>query len=170
MPGASNVHDLVAARGEAIFRVLISRSHVEHGYLLQVPHFLGDKQRTVDFYVELVSADSAPLHFFVQVKATRAGYTRRDRRLRVRVSAAELRRLAGYRAPTYIVGIDEQWERGYIVSANGERTRGWATMTTAYPLEGDVLARLKDEVEAYWARPASTAFRSRLTDPGWRDP
>ena len=170
MPRASNVHDLVAARGEAIFRVLISRSHVEHGYLFQVPHFLGDKQRTVDFYVEIVSADSAPLHFFVQVKATRAGYTRRDRRLRVRVSAAELRRLAGYGAPTYIVGIDEQWERGLHCFSERRASPGWATMTTAYPLEGDVLARLKDEVEAYWAHPARNAFRSRFTDPGWRDP
>jgi len=97
------------------------------------------------------------------------GYTRRERRLHVRVSGEELQRLARYHAPTYIVGIDEPTERGYIVSANGERTRGWASMTTAYPLEGEVLARLRDEVEEYWARPRA-AFRSRFTDPGWREP
>jgi hypothetical protein len=170
VPAHSGVHDLVAARGEALFRVLISRSQQESGFLFQVPHFLGEKQRTVDFYVELVSAESAPPHFFVQVKTTRAGYTHRERRLRVRVSDGELQRLAGYHAPTYIVGIDEPWERGYIVSANGERTRGWATMTTAYPLEGDVLTRLRNEVEAYWALPERAAFCSEFIDPRGREP
>jgi hypothetical protein len=169
VPDHPAIHDLVAARGEALFRVLISRSDPELGYLFQVPHFLGDKKQTVDFYVESLSTRVAPAHFFVQVRATQIGYTRRERRLHVRVSGGELHRLAGYHAPTYIVGIDEPAERGYIVSANGERTRGWASMTTAYPLEGEVLAQLRDEVEEYWARPRA-AFRSRFTDPRWRVP
>lgn len=161
------IHDLVGARGEALFRVLITRYHPEHGYLFDTPRFLGDKQRTVDFYVELLYDAESPLHFFVQVKSTRTGYTRRGGRLRVRVSGRDLQRLAGYGAPTYIVGIDEPAERGYIVSAHAESRAGFSSMSTAHPLEGDVLVRLRDEVEEYWRLERRSGFRSQFADPRW---
>lgn len=170
MPILRGFHDLVGARGEALFRVLITRYHAEAGYLFNVPRFLGDKQRTVDFYVELLSDAERPLHFFVQVKSTRAGYTRREHRLRVRVSGRELQRLAGYGAPAYIVGIDEPAERGYIVSARGETRAGFSSMSTAHPLEGDVLVRLRNEVEEYWRLRRRSEFSSQFADPRWKRP
>jgi len=78
-----------------------------------------------------------------------------------------MRRLAGYPAPTCVVGIDEPHQLGYIVSANGESTAGFSGMCTEYPLTPEVLAELHREVEAYWAsiRPA---VASAVVDSRWR--
>jgi hypothetical protein len=49
------VHDLIGARGEASFALLVTREHPVHGYLFELPRYLGEKKRGVDFFVELCS-------------------------------------------------------------------------------------------------------------------
>lgn len=157
------LRDQIAARGEAIFSVIITRHHTAHGFLFDVPRHLGEKKRSIDFYVELFQPSEVTPFFLVQVKSTRQGYTAHNR-LKVGIGAGEIRRLAAYPAPTYVVGIDESSERGYIVSANGEKTAGFSSMCTEYPLAPDVLLALHHEVAAYWAE-GPDAFTSSFVDP-----
>jgi Domain of unknown function (DUF4365) len=159
--------EIIGERGEAIFRVLITRRHPTRGYLFDHPRFLGDKKRTIDFHVELFHDDTLIPFFFVQVKSTSEGYTNRENRLKIQVNEVDMRRLAAYPAPTYIVGIDEPNEQGYIISANGESRSGISSICTSYPLNSEVLALLWDEVFAYWSAPSTLGFRSILCDPKW---
>ncbi|MBD2297844.1 DUF4365 domain-containing protein [Nostoc sp. FACHB-87] len=163
-----DTREVIGERGESIFRVLITRKHPSRGYLFEHPRFLGEKKRAIDFYVELFHDESLIPFFFVQVKSTSQGYTQSDRRLRVKVNDSDMKRLAAYPAPTYVIGIDEQAEQGYILSGNGESTTGFSSLCTDYPLNPDVLALLWDEVKAYWTSPHHATFRSIFCDPKWR--
>jgi hypothetical protein len=117
------------------------------------PHFLGDKFIALDYLVELLDAGPSTPYFFVQVKTTTQGYTRSKRlgnRLKIQVSADDMQRLIHYPAPTYIIGIDEQAERGYIVSANDGSPTRLTSLTTDFPLDCTTLERLWYEVQTYW--------------------
>lgn len=98
--------DALGDRGEAIFRVLITEFDAATGPNFR-PYFLGEKWPVVDFIVEILGAEASTPYFFVQVKTTRGGYTQKDKRLKVSVSEDDIRLLASYPAPTYVVGIDE---------------------------------------------------------------
>ncbi|HST58942.1 MAG TPA: hypothetical protein VLK84_09645, partial [Longimicrobium sp.] len=128
----------------------------------------GEKWPTVDFIVELLGAGPAVPYFFVQVRTTRAGFTARQRRLKVRVSQHSLRRLGKLPAPTYVVGIDEVGEAGYIVSANGESNVRIASLPTAHPIDRRRREQLWHEVYEYWKARQMTGFRSAFADPAWR--
>ena len=160
--------DVIGERGESIFRVLITRKHPTRGYLFDHPRFLGEKKRTIDFHVELFHGETLIPFFFVQVKSTSEGYTSKERRLKVKVIATDMQRLAAYPAPTYIVGIDEPGEQGYILSANGESKVGLSSLCTDYPLNPEILALLWNEVAAYWITPSDSSFQSAFCDPRWR--
>lgn len=163
----SRLRDHIAAHGELVFGAIITRAHPELGYLFEPPRHLGDKKRTIDFYIESASGGTRPSYFLAQVKSTIQGYTVRDARLKVAIASGQLERLAAYPAPTYAFGIDERSERGYVVSANGECLKGFSSMCTSYPLTSDVLAALHAEVERYWQYGAA-GFRSGFIDDRWR--
>src|SRR4051812_2993790 len=100
------VRDDIGSRGEYIFCARIMDFCGRHLPYFR-PRFLGEKAQTLDYLVELLDAGGAPF-FFVQVKATRQGYTKRPpRRLKVGVSGADVRRLSRIPAPTYLAGTDE---------------------------------------------------------------
>jgi hypothetical protein len=160
--------DVIGDRGEAIFRVLITRMHPDRGYLFDSPRFLGEKKRTIDFWVELFHNDDLTPFFYVQVKSTANGYTQRENRLKVQVTERDMKRLAAYPAPTYLVGIDEVKEEGYILSANGECQTGMASFCTNYPLNSNNLVLLWEEVANYWRAPTYPRFQSKFCDPIWR--
>ena len=61
------------------------------------PHFLGEKAQTLDFFVELLDTGERTLFFFAQVKTTRKALTRKDRRLRVEMAVADVRRPPRFR-------------------------------------------------------------------------
>ena len=162
--------DIIGERGESIFRILLTRKHPTRDYLFEHPNFLGEKKRTIDFLVELIHNESLIPFFFVQVKATTEGYTQTEQRLKVKVASKDMKRLAAYPAPTYLVGIDEPNEQGYIVSANGECTTGLSSLCTNYPLEPNILALLWEEVKTYWASPNLQGLRSsHFLDPKWSE-
>lgn len=159
--------EIIGERGEAIFRVLLTRKHPFYGYLFDHPRFLGEKKRAVDFYIELFHDDALIPFFFIQVKATSKGYTVKERRLNVHIDDTDMARLAAYPAPTYVVGIDEPGEQGYIVSANGETKTGFSNLCTIYPLNPETLRLLWEEVVTYWKH-RYPSFESALCDPKWR--
>jgi hypothetical protein len=163
----TNIKDALGQRGEIIFSVLISKFH-SSGEPLFIPQFLGDKWPLVDFIVELVGAGSTVPYFFVQVRTTREGYTKKDKRLKVSVPAQKVRLLALHPAPTYIAGIDEINEAGFIVSANGEHLKGMSSMSTAFPINTSNREALWNEVKDYWGKPSTPKFSSGFIDVNWR--
>lgn len=154
-------------RGEALFYVLITRTFGRPKPIFR-PQFLGDKWPTVDFIVELVDAGRMTPYFFAQVKTTRNGYTSTTNRLKVKVSREDMLKLASYPAPTYIIGIDEIKEDGYIISANGEWLNGMSSLATPYPINRKTQDLLYEEVNRFWTGARGTRRRSKFIDPQWR--
>src|SRR5262249_53284574 len=107
--------DDIGSHGEYIFCTRIM-DFCDRDLLFFRPRFLGEKARTLDYLVELVSGQDRAHFFFVQVRATRKGYTRSGKRLKIGMSASAVRRFALIPAPTYLVGIDEPREIGYILA------------------------------------------------------
>ncbi len=132
------------------------------------PYFLGEKWPVVDFIVELLGAGPVIPYFFVQVKTTRAGYTQKEKRLKVSVAGEDIRLLASYPAPTYVVGIDEINRSGFLVSANGENLRSLSSLSTQFAINAAHRRLLWEEVRDYWASLADTGLTSRFADPNWR--
>jgi hypothetical protein len=113
------------------------------------PRFLGDKFPTFDYIVELV--DHPGMFFFVQVKATTKLYTKTNpQRLLVQVSQTDVDRMVGFRAPTYVVGIDETTKHlGFLLSVNETRDHV-ASLITSFRIDCVMLQVLHDEVRDYW--------------------
>jgi hypothetical protein len=159
--------DAIGQRGEALFFVLMTKPLPERGRLFRL-QFLGDKWPLVDYIVELEDAGTIRPFFFVQVKTTTEGYTRREQRLKVKISSEQIRGLAAYPAPTYIVGIDEENETGYIVSANGENTNALSSLNTSFPLNQTNREYLWNEVKVYWETHQRPSLASGFVDSNWR--
>jgi Domain of unknown function (DUF4365) len=161
------MRDALGQRGEAIFIVLMTAFHSNLGPIFK-PQFLGDKWQYVDFIVELVGAGTSIPYFFVQVKTTREGYTKKLNRLKVKVTQENIRGLASYPAPTYIVGIDEIQEMGYIVSANGEKLNSMSSLSTNFLINKQNREYLWDEVNNFWLLYNKNTLTSHFSDPDWR--
>jgi hypothetical protein len=147
------ITDFIGGRGEAIAaaRLLwVCRADADLPYFW--PHYLGEKCETFDFLVELVDASPKTPFFFMQVKTTRKGFTRKQNppRLRVEVSVTDVRRMVAFPAPTYVIGVHEVEERAFIISVHGTMAEAIPSITTAHELTPDTLRRLWDEVRAYW--------------------
>jgi hypothetical protein len=161
------MRDALGQRGEAIFIVIMTAFHSNSGPIFK-PQFLGDKWQYVDFIVELVGAGAILPYFFVQVKTTREGYTKKLNRLKVKVPQEGVRGLATYPAPTYIVGIDKIKETGYIVSANGENLTSMSSLSTIFPINKQNREFLWNEVNNFWDRYNTTFLVSQFSDLDWR--
>lgn len=159
--------DSLGERGEAIFRLLITEFDGASGPMFR-PYFLGDKWPVVDFIVELIGVTAATPYFFIQVKTTRSGYTKRRNRLKVRVDAGDVVSLAAYPAPTYIVGIDEEAKLGFLVSASGGRSTNLSSISTQFPINAANRQLLWEEVKGYWDALPVPSLASRFADPEWR--
>src|SRR5262249_48345755 len=100
------------------------------------PRFLGEKARTLDYLVELVGTGERTSYFFVQVRATQQGYTRKGRRLKVGIAGTDLRRPSRIPAPTYLVGIDEPGEVGYLLAVLEGMSAPLFSLPNRFPLDG----------------------------------
>jgi len=121
--------EAIGDRGEAIFASIMTKFH---GILplFRRPIHMGEKWPSVDYICELNGPwKTVRPFFFVQVKATSSGYTRAGQRLKVGISAKRARALTAYKVPVYLVGVDAQSERVYIVGAAG-RVGGLSSMHT----------------------------------------
>jgi hypothetical protein len=142
--------DDIGTRGEFIFCARIM-DFCGREFPFFRPRFLGEKARTVDYLIQLVGMGDQTPFFFVQVKATRKGYTRAGKRLKVSMSGSEVGRFSLIPAPTYLVGIDEAGEAGYIVAILHGMVEPIASIPTDYPLDCTTLPVLYQEVERFWA-------------------
>lgn len=147
------IADFIGGRGEAIaFARLarVCRTDVDLPYFW--PHYLGEKCQTFDFLVELVDAGEKTPFFFVQVRTTRKKLTKTQTppRLRVEVSAKEVRRMVSFPAPTCIVGVHEDEERAFLISVHGSMAEAIGSITTAHELTCETLRRLWNEVREFW--------------------
>jgi hypothetical protein len=140
----------LGARGESLFQVIITQFIEGKKDYIFKPCFLGDKWENVDFIVELRGISNKKYYFFVQVKTTRSGYTKKENKLKVIIPKEDVIGLAQISAPTYIIGIDDKEEKAYIVSANGELNTAINHLPTNYPLNTHNLQKLWQEVKDYW--------------------
>jgi hypothetical protein len=161
------MRDALGERGEALFKLLITEFHSDAGPIFK-PQFLGDKWQYIDFIVELVGTGSYIPYFFVQVKTTRKGYTKKLNRLKIQVKEQSVIGLASYPAPTYIVGIDEINETGYIVSANGENLKSLSSLSTTFPINKQNRQILWNEVNNFWNQCKPKNLASQFPDQEWR--
>lgn len=118
--------------------------------------------------MELLGAGSTIPYFFVQVKTTRGVYTQKEKRLKVSVAGDDIRLLASYPAPTYVVGIDEVNRNSFLVSANGENLRSLSSLSTQFAINSANRRLLWEEVKDYWASLTDMRMTSHFTDPSWR--
>jgi hypothetical protein len=116
------------------------------------PIFLGERNEALDYLVELTRVERCRPFFFVQVKATRLGYTggRREPRLKVKLTRETIEKIKGYPAPSYLVGIDEQRARSFIIPILDGMSSGFSSISTRYPLNCMNLKKLWREVSDYW--------------------
>lgn len=161
--------DDIGRRGEAIFHTQLTELCGRNRPYFRA-QYLGDKFPALDFFVELLDAGPRTPFFFVQVKSTRRGYTtgRGAARLKVRVSAREVRRMALYPAPTYVVGIDDRRRVGYILSIRSDMRGPIQTLPTDHLLTCANLGRLWEEVKNFWETCDMTMSKSVFTDEGNR--
>lgn len=161
------MQDAIGQHGEKIFEVIMQRFDGGRPPRFRPCH-LGAKWPAADFLVELEGvADTTPF-FFVQVKSTRQGFTQQDRRLRVSVEQETIERLARYPAPTYIAGIDQPSETGFLLAVTGATRTRLPSLPTDFPLDATTRSRLYDEVRAFWQTRASVPTPSAFVTNDWR--
>lgn len=160
MPANRNA---IGSRGEAIVATLLTRFHGREWPLFR-PLLMGEKYPTVDLFVEVVDAPGDQIPFFLaQVKATQAGYSKSGRTLKVRVRREGMGELIRYPAPTYVIGVDEPRELGFILGAVSGGPHQLSTFKTSYPLaDPGTLQALYDEVLEYWASSPARFTTSRF--------
>lgn len=161
MPTDPNV---LGQRGEGIATTILTRS-CGRGHALFLPTFLGEKRPSLDFMVELIGAggDITP-YFFAQVKLTTLPFAGPRNRLQIRVRPNQIKALWSYQAPTYIIGIKDPEEEGFIIAAITGGVKSISSMPTTYPLAlPQALEDLYDEVQRYWQSGSTVFSRSRFT-------
>lgn len=157
------ITDFIGGRGEAIAYARLSQLCRGDDVPYFWPHYLGEKCETFDFLVELVDAGDQTPFFFVQVKATRKRYTRHaPPRLPVRVADKDVRRMCAFPAPTYVVGVQEDDERAFVISVHGTMNDAIPSISTGHELMGETLKHLFDEVKAFWQARDMTRPTSRF--------
>jgi hypothetical protein len=166
MPGDGNERDAIGERGEDIFKAEIGPFHGRLP-LFRARH-LGDKWPLLDFVVELIGPwKKRRPFFFVQVKATRRGYTKApDERLKVGLPRTKVFPLAGYRVPVYLVGVDVKEERAFVISARGKSVTSLTNMHTAFELTKATRRALWNEVRKHWASMPAPK-KSAFIEPRW---
>ncbi len=143
--------DDIGERGQWLFCLLMTQIGPGRKEPYFRPRFLGNKYPFFDYAVELVGNEA--YFFFVQVKATRQGYRQGggERRLRVNVDRKDVQRMVASPIPSYVVGMDEPQELGYILSMNEQRRSGIGGLPARHLLDCGNLERLWQEVRYFWA-------------------
>ena len=150
--------------GELLARVHLSRP-VGGRYrraLFMATH-LGGQYPTVDLIVDVLDAADEPVgFFFAQVKSTQFAL-QGGTRLSLTVDLERYRRLTRLRAPAYLIGVDIQAERSYIVAAISPAPDALRNIPRDYPLTDDrIRVALYREVVSFWTRhrrPRKSEFR-----------
>ncbi|HET7228946.1 MAG TPA: hypothetical protein VFJ16_03055 [Longimicrobium sp.] len=156
--------EMLALRGESWFQLNICKKDGAGRPLFRPAH-LGGKWPTVDYLVEAVGRPDPDAFFFAQVKCSENA---NGGAIPVTISDDMWLRLRALPAPTYIFGIDDVTESGYILSVNGYRGPIRSVPRT-FPLDVENRERLWNEVVGYWERRAvEMPFTSVFRDPRTR--
>ena len=161
--------DDIGTLGQNACTVHLTKLHVGWKALFKV-HYLGDKSPTFDFLVQLNGVErTLPLPFFlVQVKATRRGYSSDGGhpRLRVRLSASEVTKMASCPIPTYLVGVNfgSRGENAYLLGIPGHAEGSVSSLTTKYPLNAKNRKLLWHEVRTFWRQQGPAARISQFIE------
>ena len=83
------ITDFIGGRGEALAYARLTKVCRDDDLPYFWPHDLGEKCESFDFLVELVDAGEKTPFFFVQVKSTRKGFTRKQTPPRLRVNVSQ---------------------------------------------------------------------------------
>jgi hypothetical protein len=152
MPGGT-VANYIGDHAEWICMSALGRFY-NRRYPYFKPILLGQKYEAVGIYVQLLgsSGEFMPYYFFVQVKGTADAdrYTKRARRLKVAVSANDIRKIKLFPAPTYIIGVDQPLEHCYIASANEDCPGHFPSIPTKFLLDSSNSSDLWTEVRDFW--------------------
>jgi hypothetical protein len=144
--------------GELLARVHLSRP-VGGGYgraLFQATP-LGGKYPTVDLIVDVLDEESASIgFFFAQVKSTQSA-SEGGARLSLTIDVERYRRLTRLRAPAYLIGVDINNERSYLMAAMPPAPETVPSIPRDYELTDDkIRVTLYEEVVAFWGRHAQS--------------
>jgi hypothetical protein len=148
--------NIIGNRGEYIFAELITEK-TSDGYLFN-PAFLGEKWPTSDFYVELFMTDK-PMFCFFQIKSTSNGYSKKEKKLKANITKEDLKKLSNLPAPSYVIGIDEQEKKGFIISANGIAIKAINTLPTKHPINEENIKKLWTEVKDFWENSQNNYYK-----------
>ena len=157
-----NIKDYIGERGEVIFIMLITKWCDKRPWFQGL--FLGAKAEAKDYLITLVEPTSGDATGYVQVKATNQGYfgKGKNRKLKVGLTKKSLKKLQATHSPTYVVGIDIEGERGYILPITSSMNKGFSRLPTVFPLNCKTIKALWKEIDDYWknkpAAPAASTF------------
>ena len=145
------VRDDIGSRGEAIFYVRITDFCGRSRPFFR-PRFLGEKAQTLDYFVELVGAGERTAVLLRSGENDPKGVHQEGptSSTQGRTVARDVRRLALYPAPTYLVGIDERQAIGYILAILGGMTAPIPSLPVNFVLDAGNLRLLWDEVRQFW--------------------
>lgn len=161
------MNDSVGRLGEVLFELLITR-YYDRRYSLFRPQFLGDKFPTVDYLVELHKYPGRFVpYFFVQVKTTSRGYTKKDHRLKIRVPSQDMRKLSSYPAPVYLVGVNSIDECAYLACVPHTCRKAVTSLSTQFPIDRSAQDILWHEVKDFWESCGTLQTLSAFIDPNW---
>ena len=144
--------DIIGKRGEALFGAIITRWCGGQQWFDQ--RFLGEKAEALDFEVTLLGSSVFQASFFVQVKATakakRYAGTGMGRKLLVRLTAADAKKLGSMKVPAYVVGIDVLSGVAYIQHVPAGAKKGFVGISTRRSLNCRAIRRIWNDVEDFW--------------------
>lgn len=159
----TNEKNKIGKRAENIFAVLIGKFIESKNCHLLIPEFLGDKYPVIDFIVDLNNYDKSKAFFFVSVRATRMGYTKNEKNLKVSFNKKDMDRLKKIPVPTYIAGIEEKEVKGYIMSLQNINSDNISSFSTKYPINDENIEILWNEITEYWNKSNElTQFKSHF--------
>lgn len=117
------------------------------------PIHLGAKYPTVDYLVDILDAsDTSVGFFFVQVKSTSAANPR-SKVLSIDVPSVKFNRLVRIPVPTFVIGVDTQSEKAFLVAAHRAIRGRLRRISKTHELTSDrTRVSLYKEVLKFWTR------------------
>lgn len=156
--------DYVGTYGENCFHEIMTRLHGRSEPFFRL-NYLGEKQETVDFLVELVAPIPRACLFFVQVKTTRQ--VRTGGSLPIKLSREQISQMARSPIPAYVVAVNEHNGLAYILFVD-QGAKSIGAFPTLFPLDRDHMERLWHEIKAFWETDTFPVHASYFTVKGKR--
>lgn len=118
----------------------------------------------VDFIVDVLDVtESSRGFFFVQVKSTSRA-SAASRTLKLNIQLNKFNKLAGIPIPTFLIGVDTQSERAFLIAAPKPKRRPFSSITKKHDLDIEsVRVTLYKEVVQFWRKNRSRLIKLRTS-------